>query len=76
MATTIQVPEKLKARLDRLKQHPRQPYAEVIAEAIDRMEEDELPLSAETKRAIAAGRRDVARGRTKSLAEVRRELGL
>lgn len=74
--TTIQVSDDLKARLARLKKHPRQPYAEVIAEALDYIEEDEQALPDDAKAALAAARHEFAVGRTKSLADVRRELGL
>jgi predicted nucleotidyltransferase len=35
--TTIQIPQELRARLERLKAHPRQPYYEVIVAALDRV---------------------------------------
>lgn len=76
MSTTIQVSDQLKARLARLKKHPRQPYGEVIAEAIDYMEEDEMELTPAAKRALADARTEFAAGQTKSMADMRRELGL
>jgi predicted transcriptional regulator len=76
MATTIQVPEALKARLEHLKKHPRQPYAEVIADALDYIEEDEKELTAGAKRALADARNEFKAGQTRSMADMRRELGL
>lgn len=76
MPTTIQVPDELKARLARLKKHPRQPYAEVIAEALDYLEEDEKDLSPASKRALTEARKEFKAGQTKSMADMRRELGI
>jgi len=76
MATTIQIPDELKARLVRLKKHPRQPFAEVVADALDYMEEDEKELSPGAKRALTEARKEFQAGQTKSMADVRRELGL
>lgn len=76
MTTTIQVSERLKKRLLRHKQHPRQPYEEVIEEALDFIEEDEKELSASAKKALDESRRQFAAGHFKSLDQVKEELGL
>lgn len=76
MTTTIQLPDALKARLTKLKKHPRQPYSEVIAEAIDYVEEDEMELSPASKRALTEARKEFKAGNTKSMADMRREMGL
>ncbi len=76
MPTTIQVSDKLRARLARLKKHPRQPFAEVIAEALDYLEEDETQLSPSAKQALTEARKEFKAGQTKTMADVRRELGL
>ncbi len=76
MFTTIQVPDELKARLAKLKRHPRQPFAEVIADALDYLEEDEKDLTPAAKRALTEARKEFKAGQTKSMADVRRELGL
>lgn len=76
MATTIQVSERLKRRLLRHKQHPRQPYEEVIEEALDFIEEDEKELSSSAKKALEESRRQFAAGQFKSLEEIKEELGL
>lgn len=76
MTTTIQIPERLRDRLAALKKHGRQPYAEVIAEALDLLEEDEAMLSVGAKAAIEESRRHIKAGRFKTLDEVKAELGL
>lgn len=76
MPTTIQVSERLKRRLLRHKRHPRQPYEEVIEEALDFMEEDERELSTAAREALRESRRQFAAGKAKTLDEARRELGL
>lgn len=76
MRTTIQVSDRLKKRLQRQKLHPRQAYEEVIEEALDFMEENELDLSASARVALTESRRQFAKGRVKTLAEVKKELGL
>ncbi len=76
MPTTIQVPNELKERLKRLKHHPRQPYAEVIEEALDWLEEDEAELSPRAKEALDASRKEFEEGRFRTLDEVREGLGL
>lgn len=76
MPTTIQVPDELKERLKSLKKHPRQPYYEVIAEALDWIEEDDAELTEETKDALEEGRRQIEEGRFKTLDEVKAELDL
>lgn len=76
MTTTIQVSDRLKKRLVRHKQHPRQPYEEVIEEALDSIEEDEKELSASAKKALDESRKQFAAGHFKSLDQVKEELGL
>jgi predicted transcriptional regulator len=76
MMTTIQVPDDLKMRLSKLKKHPRQPYSEVIAEALDYIEEDERELTQSAKIALTEARKEFKAGQTRSMADVRRELGL
>lgn len=76
MATTIQVSERLKKRLLKHKASPRQTYEEVIERALEALEEDDLEFSAEFKKKLRQGRRDVAAGRTYTTERLRRELGL
>lgn len=74
--TTIEVPTALRDRLAALKHHPRQPYAEVIQEALDWLDEDDARLSPAAREAVEESRRQLAGGRFKTLDEVRAELGL
>lgn len=76
MPTTIQVSERLKRRLLKHKQHPRQPYEEVIEEALDYVEEEEAELSPSAKKALVESRKQFASGRFKTLDQVKEELGL
>lgn len=72
MATTIQVSEDLKKRLDRFKLAKSETYEDVIWDLI----EDRLELSEATLAAIREGEADVKAGRTISLEDVRRDLGI
>lgn len=76
MPTTIQVSERLKKRLLAHKEHSRQPYEEIIAKALDLVEEDELELNAEYRKKILAARRDLKAGRYVGTKDLIRELGL
>lgn len=76
MPTTIQVSEKLKRRLARQKEHPRQTYEEVIQRALDLLEEDELELSPEFQRKVRLARRQARTGKSYTTEEILRELGL
>lgn len=72
MATTIQVSEELKKRLDSLKLVTSETYEDVIWDLV----EDRLELSEATLAAIRASEEDVKAGRTISLEDVRRDLGI
>jgi predicted transcriptional regulator len=72
MATTIQVSERVKKHLDRLRLHPRESYDDVI----DRVLEDFEELGEETKTRIAEAEKDIKAGRVIPHAEVKRRLGL
>lgn len=74
--TTVQVSQATRKRLVAHKSHPRQPYEDVINRALDALDEEELELSNEFKRKVAAGRRDARRGRVYSTAQLLKELGL
>jgi len=86
MVTTIQIDEKLKARLDTLKVHHRETYNELILRLIgisspknadkERLVETiEILSDPETMRDIAAGLDDYNKGRFKSIKQVRKEIG-
>ena len=72
MATTIQVSEELKKRLDSLKLVKSETYEDVIWDLV----EDRLELSEATLAAIRASEEDVKAGRTISLEDVRRDLAI
>ena len=76
MATTIQVQDETKARLDTLKEYARQTYDELIQDLLVLKEEDALELSKDTKKAIAAARDDVKVGRVYTTKQLIAELGL
>ncbi|MFA4887879.1 MAG: hypothetical protein WC595_06735 [Candidatus Nanoarchaeia archaeon] len=86
MATTIQVDEKLKDKLDKLKIHYRETYNDLILRLIsssstnkvDReslVETIEILSDPETMRDIAKGIEDYNNGNFKTLAQIRKELG-
>lgn len=74
--TSIQVSHKLKKRLQRHKSSPRETYEAVIEKALDLLEEDDRPVGSGFKREIAAGRRDIAKGKLLTTEELLAELGL
>lgn len=75
MATTIQIEEKIKDRLEEMKIHPREPYSRVIERLIKNCDV-EGELSPETIRNIEKALVDVKKGRTYSTKEVKRKLGI
>lgn len=85
MVTTIQLDEKVKEKLDKLKVYNRETYNEIILRLInssspqklDReslLETVEILSDPDTMREIARGIEDYNKGRFKTLAQVRKEL--
>jgi hypothetical protein len=72
MATSIQISEDLQKELIKRKFSDNETYEEVIWDLV----EDSLELSEETKKEIALARAEIKEGRSHSLAEVKKELGL
>ena len=72
MATTIQVSEKLKEKLEKMKFLDSESYEDIIWDLI----EDRMELSEETKKNIIESEKDIKAGRVKSLEQVKKELGL
>ena len=72
MVTTIQISEKLQKELSQRKMFDKETYEEVIWDLI----EDTMELSEETKRNIKQAEKDLKEGRTVTLAEVKKRLGL
>lgn len=76
MPTTVQVSPATRERLIAHKEHPRQPYDEVINKALDVLDEDAREFAPAFRRAIKAGRADVKAGRVYTTKQLLKELGL
>ncbi|MBW2995555.1 hypothetical protein KY312_04340 [Candidatus Woesearchaeota archaeon] len=72
MATTIQISPMLQKELNKRKFFDRETYEEVIWDLI----EDSKELSEETKKHIKEAEKDITAGRTVTLAQVKKNLGL
>ena len=72
MATSIQISEELRKELVKRKFHDRETYEEVIWDMI----EDSLELSEQAKKEIAQARAEIEAGKSHTLEEVKKELGL
>ncbi len=72
MATTIQVSEDLQQELLKRKLFERETYEEVIWELI----EDSMELNENTIREIEKAREEIGSGRSFTLSEVKKELGI
>ena len=86
MVTTIQIEEKLKEKLDKLKVHHRESYNELITRLVamsapnkaDReslIETIEILSDPESMREIAKGVEDFNKGKYKTLRQIRKEIG-
>jgi PHD/YefM family antitoxin component YafN of YafNO toxin-antitoxin module len=85
MATTIQIDESTKKMLDKLKEHHRESYNELLKRMINSfsktdkeslIETIEIMSNPETMRNIAKGIEDYKRGRGTRLEDFKRDLGL
>ena len=77
MVTTIQLEEKIKQRLDELKNHPRETYNEVLKRLVKiATEGSEGELSPQTIKNIQKSLEDIKAGRVSSHEEVKRRLRL
>jgi hypothetical protein len=72
MATTIQISKKLLEELKKRKTYVKESYEEVIWDLI----EDTMELSEETKKDIEISMKQYKEGKTKSLAQIKKEMGL
>jgi len=72
MATTIQISERLLKELKHKKIYDKESYEEIIWDLL----EDSMELSEETKKHIEQSRREIEQGKTTSLADVKKKLGL
>jgi len=75
MVTTIQLEEKTKEKLERMKLFPRETYNEVIIRLVLTSQE-ETELGEQTIKNIEKALEDVKKGRLYSTKEVRKELGI
>ena len=72
MVTTIQISEKLHSELNGRKLTNSETYETVIWDLI----EDTMELSEETKKGILISEKEIKAGKTHSLEEIKKELGL
>ena len=72
MVTTIQVSEKLQESLKKRKLYDNESYEDVIWDLL----EDSMELSDETKKSIVESKKDSKEGRTKTLEQIKKGLGL
>ena len=82
MATTIQIEEKVKSKLDKLKVHPRESYNQLIEKMADRYNFDEESLQEtieilsdpEAMRELAEAIDDMNQGKGKTIGQLMKEL--
>jgi predicted CopG family antitoxin len=72
MVTTIQVSNELLSSLKQRKLFEKESYEEVIWDLI----EDGVELGEQTKQDLAKARAEIKQGKTRTLEQVKRELGL
>ena len=72
MPTSIQIGKDLQKELVKRKFHSKETYEEVIWDMI----EDSQELSDQAKKEIALARAEIEAGKSRTLAEVKKELGL
>ena len=72
MVTSIQISEKLQTELSKRKMYDKETYEEIIWDLI----EDTMELSEETKKDIEKAREEIKAGKTYTLSEVKKKLGL
>jgi predicted transcriptional regulator len=75
MYTSIQVEKEIKARLDKLKNHPRETYNEILVRLLKIAQDDDI-LSPAVIKNIEEGIADIKAGRVYSSAQVKKKLGL
>lgn len=72
MDTTVQISKELLERLKMMKIHRKESYEDIIWDMI----EDRMEFSEETKKNIAQSEKEIKEGKTISLKEVKKELGM
>ncbi len=73
--TTIQIHGSVKDRLDALKDFERETYEDVIVKMLDVVAEENMELSAQTKREIEEARKRFRKGEFVTEAEMKKRLG-
>ncbi|HSB57679.1 MAG TPA: hypothetical protein VLD38_07720 [Nitrosopumilaceae archaeon] len=77
MPTSIQIEKKIKERLDKFKNHPRETYNEVLARMINIVsQQNKEALSQQTIKNLKKSLNDIEKGKVYSLEQVEKELGL
>ena len=76
MATSIQLEKRTKAKLEKMKIFPREPYDDVVNRLLNAVGEDEDILSEKTIRDLEEGVADIKAGRVYTSEQVKKKLGL
>lgn len=76
MVTSIQLENKTKARLEKMKSFPKESYDEVVNRLLNIAEDDEGILSKRTIKNIEQGIADIKAGRVYTSEQVKKRLGL
>jgi predicted transcriptional regulator len=76
MVTSIQLENKTKARLDKMKVFPKESYNDVVNRLINVVEDDEGVLSEQTIKNIEKSLAEIKAGKVVSHKDVKRRLGL
>ena len=72
METTIQISRELLEKLKQMKIHEKESYENLIWDLV----EDRMELSEETKKDILQSEKEIKQGKTISIEEIKKELGL
>lgn len=76
MVTSIQIDNKTKSKLEKLKVFPKETYDDVVQRLINIAEDDEGVLSQKTVKDIEKGLADIKAGRVYTSEQVKKKLGL
>ncbi|MCH7647869.1 MAG: hypothetical protein IIA83_04605 [Thaumarchaeota archaeon] len=76
MVTSIQLEKRTKAKLEKMKIFPREPYDDVVNRLLNAVGEDEGILSEKTIRDLEEGVADIKAGRVYTSEQVKKKLGL
>jgi predicted transcriptional regulator len=76
MVTSIQLDNKTKARLEKMKSFPKESYDDVVNRLLNVANDDEGVLSKQTIKNIEQGIADIKAGRVYTSEQVKKRLGL